>query len=77
METMLKVGMKDEIVPLRFRPAGLHGSMHFSRTGCVSFVIVSLDSEIFPRLDPADYQALPTVGNEDAIARVTSEKGWY
>lgn len=76
METMFKVGMKDEIVPVRFRPPGVHGSMHFSRTGCISFVVVSLDSEIFPRLDPADYQALPQVDGKDAIAHIASSQEW-
>ena len=44
---MLEIGMKNEIVPIRFRPRGISGSLHFSRTGLVSFVITSLDTEIF------------------------------
>jgi hypothetical protein len=44
---MAKVGMKDEIVPIRSRHNRVRGSLHFSRTGVMSMVIVSLDSEIF------------------------------
>jgi hypothetical protein len=74
---MFKMGMRDEIIPLRFRPAGIHGSVHFSRTGVVSFVIVALDSEKFPRLDPEDYQSVPWAETEDAIARESRSEKRY
>lgn len=54
--------MKDEVVPLNFRPAGIRGSLHFSRTGIISFVGGSLadsqadsDSELFLPLNKGSY----------------------
>jgi len=41
-ELMIKIGMKDDVVPIKFRPARIRGSLHFSRTGCISFIGGSL-----------------------------------
>jgi hypothetical protein len=41
-ELMIKIGMKDDVVPVKFRPARVRGSLHFSRTGCISFIGGSL-----------------------------------
>lgn len=35
---MVELGMKDEVFPINFRPARIHGALHFSRTGIISFV---------------------------------------
>jgi hypothetical protein len=74
---MFKVGMRDEIIPVRFRPAGIHGALHFSRTGCISFIITALDSEIFPPVGPVDYQSVPWAETEDAIARDSRSEKRY
>jgi hypothetical protein len=74
---MFKVGMRDEIIPVRFRPAGIHGSVHFSRTGLISFVVVSLDSEIFPPVSPVDYRSVSWAESEDAIARESCSEKRY
>ncbi len=47
---MFKLGIKNEIVPINFRPNWLHGSLHISRTGILSFVITAIDPEVFPRI---------------------------
>jgi len=39
---MIKKWMKNEVVPLKFRPARIRGSLHFSRTGIISFIGGSL-----------------------------------
>jgi hypothetical protein len=44
---MATVGMKDEIVPVRFRRNRIHGSLHFCRSGICSFVIHAMDIERF------------------------------
>jgi hypothetical protein len=49
IDLMLKVGMKDEIIPCWFRPNWIHGAIHLSRTGCISFVFTALDPKVFPK----------------------------
>ncbi len=41
--------MRDEILPLRIKPAGVLGAIHTSRSGLVWFVFTALDSERFVR----------------------------
>jgi hypothetical protein len=41
-ELMIKKWMKNEVVPLKFRPARIRGSLHFSRTGIITFLGGSL-----------------------------------
>ncbi len=41
-ELMIKKWMKDEVVPLKFGPSGVRGSLHFSHTGIISFIGGSL-----------------------------------
>lgn len=77
IETMLKVGMKDEVIPLRIRPGRVCGSIHFSRTGCVSFVVVALNPEIFPPVNPADCGFLSQADNKGEAASIASSEGWY
>jgi hypothetical protein len=47
IEMMAKVGMRDEVVPLRFRHNRVHGSLHCCRTGVISMVVHALDIEAF------------------------------
>jgi hypothetical protein len=35
---MIKKWMKDDVVAVRFRGGRIRGSMHFSRTGIISFI---------------------------------------
>ena len=35
---MIKMGMKDAIMPVIFRGNRVRGAIHFSRTGCISFL---------------------------------------
>jgi hypothetical protein len=72
---MLEIGMKNEIVPIRFRPRGISGSIHFSRTGLVSFVITSLDTEIFCGGLEQTRKSLAT--NDELSTPVYSGKEWY
>lgn len=50
---MLKTGMKNEVLPVRFRRNRLRGSMHFSRTGCITFIVSAIDAEVFPAMQGA------------------------
>lgn len=44
---MIPWGMKDEVIPVRFRPNWIRGSLHFFRSGCIEFVVTACDPEIF------------------------------
>jgi len=46
---MVRLWMRDEILPLRIKPAGVLGAIHTSRSGLVWFVFTALDSERFVR----------------------------
>jgi hypothetical protein len=43
LDLFLSLGMKDESIPIHIRPGRVCGSMHFSRTGLISFVITESD----------------------------------
>lgn len=75
INTMLEIGMKNEIVPIRFRPRGISGSLHFSRTGLVSFVITALDTEIFCGGLEQTRKSLATTQQADGVYE--SGKEWY
>lgn len=47
---MWKVGMRNEVVPVRFRPNWIRGALHFSNTGIISFVITAVDPEVFGKV---------------------------
>jgi hypothetical protein len=64
IELMAKVGMKDEIIPIRCRRNRIRGSVHFSRTGLVSMVITSLDREIFGAIDSKNQGIFATEQND-------------
>lgn len=53
---MMPWGMKDEVIPVRFRPNWIRGSMHFRRTGCISFIITATDPEIFAPVVSGGYE---------------------
>lgn len=57
---MLKTGMRDEILPVRFRRNRIRGAMHFSRTGCITFVISAIDAEVFPAVQGAIAESIAT-----------------
>lgn len=58
-ELMIKKWMKDDVVAVRFRGGRIRGSMHFSRTGIISFIggskLVATDAkanqEYLPAID--------------------------
>ena len=54
---MFKKWMKNEVVPLKFRPARVRGSLHFSRTGIISFIGGSL---ALSKGSTDNHQFLPT-----------------
>jgi len=58
---MLKVGVRDEIVPVWFRPNWIHGSLHFSRTGCLAFIFTATDPNRFPKMEGANLEEFATV----------------
>lgn len=65
---MLKVGLKDEIIPVWFRPNWIHGSLHFSRTGCLSFIFTAIDPERFPKMEGATLEEVATIAaNRDGF----------
>jgi hypothetical protein len=43
LDLFLNLGMRDESIPIHIRPGRVCGSIHFSRTGCISFVITESD----------------------------------
>jgi hypothetical protein len=61
IDLLLKVGMRNEIVSLRFRPNWIHGSIHFSSSGSISFVLTAVDPEVFPRVEGASLEEIATV----------------
>lgn len=61
IEMMTQWGMRDEVIPVRFRPNWIRGSLHFRRSGCIEFVITASDPEIFspePRKNPEIFSSL-------------------
>ena len=54
VDFMSKWGMRDEVLPVSFRPNWIRGSLHFRRTGVISFVINSLSREMFPKISEAN-----------------------
>jgi hypothetical protein len=65
---MLKIGMRNEIVSVRFRPDWIHGSIHFSRTGCINFVFSAMDPERFPKMEGANLEEFATIAaNSDSF----------
>jgi hypothetical protein len=50
IDLMSRWGMKDEILPVSFRPNWIHGSLHFRRTGIITFIITALNREMFPQM---------------------------
>lgn len=61
IDLMLKAGMKNEIIPVRFRPSWIRGSLHFSNTGIVSFIITAIDPEVFPKSKGENLEEFSTV----------------
>ena len=66
LELFLDMGMKNEIILICIRPRGVHGSVHFSRTGLNSFVLV--ESDFAERLLPNCNHAK----DEESIAHIQS-----
>jgi hypothetical protein len=60
VDLMLKVGMRDEIIPCWFRPRWIHGSIHLKRTGCISFIFTAVDPEVFPKSKGANVEDFAT-----------------
>jgi hypothetical protein len=56
-ELMIKKWMRNEVVPLKFRPARIRGSLHFSRTGIITFLGGSL---VPSTASTTNHQFLPT-----------------
>ena len=68
IDLMLKVGLRDEIIPVWFRPNWIHGSLHFSRTGCLSFIFTATDPERFPKMEGAIAESIATIAaNTDSF----------
>jgi hypothetical protein len=65
IDLMLRIKMRDEIIPISFRPDWIHGSIHFSRTGCLSFLITAIDSEMFPKMQGAMLEEIATIDDSD------------
>ncbi len=60
IDLMLKVKMKDEIIAVRFRPNWIHGSLYFSRSGCISFIFTAIDPNRFPKMEGASLEEIAT-----------------
>jgi hypothetical protein len=56
IDLMSKWGMKDEVLPVSFRPNWIHGSLHFRRTGIITFIITALNREMFPQMVRANVE---------------------
>ncbi len=66
IDLMFKFGMRNEIVPINFRPNWLHGSLHISRTGILNFIITAIDPEVFPKIkgeNVEDFSTLASYGD--------------
>lgn len=61
IDLMLKLGMRNEILPVRFRPDWIHGALHLSRTGCFSFIFTATDPERFPKMEGANLEEFATI----------------
>lgn len=44
LELMIGTGMKDEVLPVVFRPSWIHGALHLSRTGVINFIVTAFDA---------------------------------
>lgn len=68
IDLMLKARMRNEILPVRFRPDWIHGSLHLSRTGCCSFIFTAIDPNRFPKMEGASLEEIATVAlNPDSF----------
>lgn len=76
IETVATIGMRNEVIPIRCRPRGFSGSIHFSRTGLISCVFVSLDSERFPRAGEQARKSL-AMAKDELCGGYDSIKEWY
>lgn len=74
---MIKVKMKDEILPLRFGYDWLHGALHISRSGICSFVLTAIDREAFPKLKRENPEIFSNHLIEDSSYFQSSSKGEY
>ncbi len=74
VEMMFIAGMKDEIIPVAFRPNRIHGSIHFSRSGVINFVIVALDNERFAAIDSKTCQSF--AADDELSTSVYSREKW-
>jgi hypothetical protein len=63
---MFKVGIKDEVIPVSFRPDWIHGSLHISRTGICSFILTAIDREVFPSFERENLEIFSNHLVEDA-----------
>lgn len=74
IDLLLKLGLRDEVVPVLFKCPWVHGSLHFSRSGSISFIIHAVDTEMVPKMaskTPEDFAKLPM---EDADFYLSSAK---
>jgi hypothetical protein len=74
IEMMLEWGMKDEIIPVHFRPSWIHGSIHCKRSGCISFVITAIDREVFASLPRKNHEIFSDMEVEDVSYYQSSRK---
>jgi hypothetical protein len=65
IDLMLKMGIKDEVFPLRVRPNRLRGSIHVSRTGVVSFVVGSVVDSAVVEAGRKNWEIFSTAESED------------
>ncbi len=61
IDLMVKVGMKDEALSCWFRPSWVHGSLHFSRSGCLTFLFTAIDPKVFPKSKGENVRDFSTV----------------
>lgn len=64
IEMFMTYGMKNETIPVRFRPNWIRGSIHYSRTGLVTFVITATDPEIFAPVPRKNYEIFSDMEDE-------------
>lgn len=58
IDLMLKVGMRDEIVPVWFGRSWIHGSLHFCSNGSCHFILTAIDAERYPKMEEESVTAL-------------------
>jgi hypothetical protein len=77
IELLLKAGLKDEMVTVRFRRNWIHGNLFVSRHGLYTFNLRAIDPEIFPQIPSKTPEDFAELSVEDASFYLSDYKERY